>query len=124
MKTKDRKAPAEFTEIFRTLVRAVQPRFVEPDAVEVYWAALRHFPIDVLRESADTLARSRFWPNTGDWFAAASTLAPPPIVIEGSRRLDELEDLARNDPERDEISKRLGLHDQRALMARHGLAWR
>lgn len=44
----------------------------------------------------------------------------PPEVIEGSRTLEELDDLAPNDPERDEICKRLSREDQARLMARYG----
>src|SRR5262245_48654871 len=45
------------------------------------------------------------------------------VAIEGTRRLDELDGLHPNDPERDEISKRLSVEDQVELMRRYGLPW-
>lgn len=119
--------PPEFAEIFRGLVMALQPRHLDRDVMQVYWNALRSVPMAALRESAARLAEGRFWPNTGDWFTVAAAMQtesrPRGYPAEGSRRLDELDALAPNDPERDEICKGLSREDQRALMARYGYDW-
>lgn len=116
--------PAEFLSIFHALVKAIQPRFIEPDAAAVYWQVLGRLPLDAIQQSAEALARTRFWPNTGDWFTAAAAIAGQTVaVVDGSRRLEELDDLPPNHQERDEISKRLSAADQTALMARYGYPW-
>ncbi len=136
----ENKAPPEFLRVFRFLVTALQPRGLERDAVEVYWLVLGHFPIAALEHSASDLTKtSSFFPTTGEWFFATISYvsfhdgasedwrqrlerARAPDPLEGSRTLDELDDLAPNDPERDEICKRLSVADQTALMARYGYA--
>lgn len=50
-------------------------------------------------------------------------LSPPPKA-ESFRTLDELDALAPNDPERDEICKRLSPAEQIALMGRYGFGGR
>lgn len=125
--TTTKPVPPEFTEIFRGLVLALQPRHLDRDAIQVYWDVLGVVPLPVLRESAARLAHGRFWPNTGDWFTTAAQLqaaAPESYPAEGSRRLEELDALASNDPERDEVCKGLSLDDQRTLMARYGMPWK
>lgn len=52
----------------------------------------------------------------------------PEIIDDGGlpivyRTLDELDALPKNDPERDEICKRLSPEDQVQLMKRYGLDW-
>lgn len=65
----------DFQAIFRELVVAFQPRGLERDTVGVYHRALKHLPIDVLRESAATLMRVKsFFPTTGEWHSAAMNL--------------------------------------------------
>ena len=49
--------------------------------------------------------------------------AEPAEPAAGTRRLEELDGLAPNDPERDEICKHLTPADERALMLRYGLPW-
>jgi hypothetical protein len=117
----DQHVPDDFRRLFTSLVTAIQPRPLAPDTLAVYWAVLRDLPMEALTESADALKRSRFFPNSGDWFQVAHAIATKfQLPIEGSRTLDELDDLAPNDRERDEIAKRLSVADQTALMARYG----
>ncbi len=112
-----------FLIVFNALVRRLQPRNRAP--IEDYWAVLRSVPMVAIQLSADNLAKGRgsrgFFPTTAEWYAAAKMIAPP--VMEGARGLDELDGLAPNDPERDEISKRLSKVGQVALMKRHGFDW-
>ncbi len=115
--------PAAFQEIFYGLVRAIQPRGQKPDTVAVYWTTLQKLPMRALRDSAVQLATSRHFPNTGDWFQAARAIDTRPRPIVGSRRLEELDGLALNDPERDEVCKNLSPADEQALMARYGYPW-
>jgi len=131
--------PESFQLAFRQLVVALQPRGLDKDAVSRYWAVVAHLPKPAILSALATLKQQRFWPNTGDLYHAvlerctveemvdASHIVEPPVlytpVVEGSRTLDELDALAPNDPERDEICKRLSLKDQQRLMARYGLKW-
>ena len=123
MKTTTLDVPLDFQAIFTSLVKALQPRYLDPDAVEVYWAVLAPLPMEALRQSAEALKLARFFPNTGDWFLAAKALADtwttPP---EGSRRLEELDGLDPRDPERDEVCKGLSDAEGDQLMARYGYA--
>jgi hypothetical protein len=84
------------------------------------------FPIEAIHASAEELIRQRYWPNTGDWVEAAGRHIATPHqerIDEGPRSIEELDELAPDDPERDEISKRLSPEDQTALMARYGYEW-
>ncbi len=123
MNTAIHEVPDAFQRIFASLVRALQPRGLPPDIVAVYWGVLHRLPMEAIRQSAAGLEQSRFWPNTGDWFEAAAAVHVRPALIPGSRRLEELDDLAQNDPERDAICKNLSPADEQALMARYGYAW-
>lgn len=72
----DSVTPSAFAEVFRDVVRAFQPARLDRDALTVYHATLREFPLDVLRESARSLCRSQqFFPTTGEWYRVARQLA-------------------------------------------------
>lgn len=82
----------EFSAIFRDLVVAFQPRGMDREAPRVYFAALGEFPIDLLRQAATRLARTKtFFPTTGEWFQAAlevqrdarRALAAEPAPLDG-----------------------------------------
>jgi hypothetical protein len=70
--TDDDRVPADFRAIFRNLVIAAQPRYLERDAIDVYWEILGSLPIECLRLGALALAQSQtYFPSTGEWFQAA-----------------------------------------------------
>jgi hypothetical protein len=71
--------PPEFAEIFRQLVRRVQPaKPLEPETCRDYYAVLRAFPITVLAQSATRLAQAnRFFPSTAEWYQAAQAVEQP-----------------------------------------------
>lgn len=119
--------PAEFLVIFQFLVKALQPRHIAPDAAATYWAALRTVPLAAVRQAAEDLAQSsRYWPNTGDWYAAAHRLAVATASRPdtATRSIDDLDGLRPGDPERDDICKRLSVVDQQTLMAQYGYRWK
>jgi hypothetical protein len=116
--------PPEFQAVFRELVAVFPARGLTAETIAAYHAVLGAVPVSVLRAAARQLARTNtFFPSTGEWFTAANVIQAHTVPAEGSRRLEELDDLAPNDPERDEISKGLSRDDQRALMARYGFTW-
>jgi hypothetical protein len=68
--------PAAFLAVFRDLVRAYQPRSLEKDAPRAYWSALGRYPIAILEAAAARVKTTRqFFPTTGEWYAAARTVA-------------------------------------------------
>lgn len=119
-----RMVPETFRNAFRDLTMVLQPRGVQPDACERYWDAVMEYPPDAWQRAFEQLKTSRFWPGAEDLRSVAARLsAVRPtvvVVVEGSRTLDDLDGLGPNDPERDEICKRLSRVDQVALMARYG----
>jgi hypothetical protein len=127
MKVTTTAIPEAFRTMFRDLAIALQPRTpMTPAMVAVYFEALRDLPIEALERAAAALRQTAtFFPSTGEWYQLANDLWDRPRVTpeSGTRSLEELDELAPNDPERDEIGKRLSPDDQRRLMARYGLAW-
>ena len=118
--------PEWFRSVFRELVMALQPRGpFGLDVQAVYYAALAQQPEASVTAAARHLAQNAsFFPTTSEWYQTVLVMAPaatpPPASF---RRLEELDELARNDPERDEICKRLSPEDERRLMARYGVEW-
>ena len=128
--------PADFRQIFRTLVIALQPRHLEPDTVAVYWALLGHISLAHLQQSAEALARTTaFFPTTGEWIQAANALSThpdarvAPFVAANGRlipietTLDDLDQDGLSVDDSNEISRRLTRAAQTALMARYGYQW-
>lgn len=68
--------PAEFLDVFRDLVVALQPRTpTTRETARVYFETLKQFPLEAIRDSARQLRRTcTFFPSTGEWFAAAQIL--------------------------------------------------
>jgi len=69
--------PQEFLNVFRQLVRRVQPaKALEPETAADYYGVLQKFPMEVLAESAQTLSQTqKFFPSTAEWFQAAQEVS-------------------------------------------------
>jgi hypothetical protein len=68
--------PSAFLTLFRDVVRAYQPRAVDPGAPRVYWDTLRVYPLAILEASAARLTQQQaFFPTAAEWYQAARCLA-------------------------------------------------
>lgn len=112
--------PDEFQGIFSGLVQQIQPRPLGAHAVNAYWDRLRSLPMAAIKKAAMSFRHEVAFPTANEWFSAAQYLATWTPPAPGSRRLEELDDYAPNDRERDEISKGLSEEDGDELMRRYG----
>jgi hypothetical protein len=69
--------PPAFVTLFGQVVRRSQlTGRLEPETLSDYYEILQKFPIEVLAESAQTLAETqKFFPSTAEWFQAATEVA-------------------------------------------------
>jgi hypothetical protein len=65
----------EFQESFRTIVRCLQPRGLDRHTAAAYYAVLRRFSCQVMRDTAREICETRkFFPTTSEWAALAGQL--------------------------------------------------
>ncbi len=112
--------PDEFHGIFAGLVQQIQPRPLGPNALNVYWDRLHSLPMAAIKKAAMTFRHETAFPTANEWFAAAQYVATWTPPAPGSRRLEELDNYAPNDRERDDICKGLSEEDGEELMHRYG----
>jgi len=75
MKPTGSTVPKAFLDVFRQVVRRVQPtKAIEPETAADYFEVLKEFHIDVLREAAKQIAMTtKFFPTVSEWYQAAKT---------------------------------------------------